>query len=183
MWRGGWTVQVRVLGVALDAAEQNVILLKPIDDADMSGRILPVWIGMQEATSILIAVEGNQAPRPLAHDVMVSILDTLGATVTRVDVARVDGGTYYAEITMRTAEGVRTVDARPSDAIALASRVGAPIWVDDSVMAIAGILDTVSGDGLTDDALTDPGAAVGVDDEIDAFRRFLDDVEPDDFEL
>lgn len=172
-----------MLGVALDAAEQNVILLKPIDDADTSGRVLPVWIGMQEATSILIAVEGNHAPRPLAHDVMVSILDTLGATVARVDVARVDGGTYYAEITMRTADGVRTIDARPSDAIALASRVGAPIWVDDSVMAVAGIADTISDDAMTDDAMTDADPAASVDDEMDAFRRFLDDVEPDDFEL
>jgi bifunctional DNase/RNase len=165
-------VQVRVLGVALDAAEQNVILLKPIDDAESTGRILPVWIGMQEATSILIAVEGTQAPRPLAHDLMVSLLEALDATVTRVEVTRIDGGTYYAEVTLQTPRGVRIVDARPSDAIALASRTDAPIWVADRVMAVAGIADTLS---ETD------GEAVA-DEEVAEFRRFLDDVDPEDFQ-
>ena len=165
-------VQVRVLGVALDAAEQNVILLKPIDDDEARGRILPVWIGMQEATSILIAVEGNRAPRPLAHDLMVSLLDTLGGTITRVEVTRITEGTYYAEITVQTPNGVRVVDARPSDAIALASRADAPIWVADKVMEVAGIPDTIS----------DTEGETVADEEVEEFRRFLDDVDPDDFQ-
>lgn len=165
-------VQVRVLGVALDAAEQNVILLKPIDEDEATGRILPVWIGMQEATSILIAVEGTRAPRPLAHDLMVSLLDTLGGTVTRVDVTRITDGTYYAEITVQTPRGVRIVDARPSDAIALASRADASIWVADTVMEVAGIPDTIS----------DTDGQTAPDDEVEEFRRFLDEVDPEDFQ-
>jgi bifunctional DNase/RNase len=172
-------VQVRVLGVALDAAEQNVILLKPVDDAATTGRILPVWIGAQEATSILIAVQGNVVPRPLAHDLMVSLLETLGGTVTRVEVTRITDGTYFAEVTVQTPNGIRIVDARPSDAIALASRTNAPIWVADAVMAVAGIDDTIADADADADA---DGVAEVADEEVEEFRRFLDDVDPDDFQ-
>jgi uncharacterized protein len=166
-------VQVRVAGVALDSAQQHVILLKPVDTS--SDTVLPVWIGAQEATSILVAVQGVTPPRPLAHDLMLSMLEALEGTVERVEVTRVDGGTFFAEVTVFTPHGVRILDARPSDAIALASRAGAPIWVDDDVLDEAGVDD----------------ASVVVDDEdddrpeeekVDEFRRFLDDVEPEDFD-
>src|SRR5690349_1471057 len=87
---GGDMVQVRVAGVALDATQQHVILLKPIDELPGSGQILPIWIGQQEATSILVAIEGAEVPRPLAHDLMRSMIETLGAEVTRVEVSRID---------------------------------------------------------------------------------------------
>ncbi|HET6301181.1 bifunctional nuclease family protein [Microbacterium sp.] len=160
-------VQVRVAGVALDAARQHVILLKPIDELPGSGQILPIWIGQQEATSILIAVEGAPVPRPLAHDLMRSLLDTLDAKVTRVEVSRIDDGTFYADITLESPAGERVVDARPSDAIALASRVGAPIWVADEVIEEAGV----------DDFMPEEDAS----ERLDEFKRFLDDVEPEDF--
>ncbi|HWL77977.1 bifunctional nuclease family protein [Microbacterium sp.] len=160
-------VQVRVAGVALDAARQHVILLKPIDELPGSGQVLPIWIGQQEATSILIAVEGAPVPRPLAHDLMRSLLDALDAKVTRVEVSRIDDGTFYADITLETPAGERVVDARPSDAIALASRVGAPIWVADEVIEEAGV----------DDFMPEEDAS----ERLDEFKRFLDDVEPEDF--
>ncbi|NYE19384.1 bifunctional nuclease family protein [Microbacterium immunditiarum] len=160
-------VQVRVAGVALDAARQHVILLKPIDDLPGAGQILPIWIGQQEATSILIAVEGAPVPRPLAHDLMRAMLDTLDAKVTRVEVSRIDDGTFYADITLQSPAGERVVDARPSDAIALASRVGAPIWVADDVIEEAGV----------DDFMPEEDAS----DRLDEFKKFLDDVEPEDF--
>ncbi len=160
-------VQVRVAGVALDAARQHVILLKPIDELPGSGQILPIWIGQQEATSILIAVEGAPVPRPLAHDLMRSLLDTLDAKVTRVEVSRIDDGTFYADITLESPAGERVVDARPSDAIALASRVGAPIWVADDVIEEAGVADFMPEEDASD--------------RLDEFKKFLDDVEPEDF--
>ncbi len=135
-------VQVRVLGVALDPAQQHVILLKPVDA--LSDRVLPVWIGAQEATSILVAIEGVTPPRPLAHDLMIRLIDATDASIDRVEVTRIDDGTFYAEVTVTALTGSRVVDARPSDAIALASRAGAPIFVADDVLAEAGIPDTVS---------------------------------------
>ncbi|WP_159500867.1 bifunctional nuclease family protein [Microbacterium sp. 18062] len=175
-------VRVRILGVALDAAEQHVILLKPLGEPEGSGRILPVWIGAQEATSILVAVEGAEPPRPLAHDLMVSLLQSLEGTVTRVEVTRIEDGTYYAEITLVTPRGVRTIDARPSDAIALASRTGSTIWVADDVLERAGILDTISDRDVLGDDDADAEREGDAEEEVEEFRRFLDDVDPEDFQ-
>jgi bifunctional DNase/RNase len=160
-------LQVRVAAVARDASGQHVIVLKPLDAAAGTGAVVPIWIGTQEATSILVAIEGVQTPRPLTHDLLREVLSALHAEVTRVEVTRIDEGTFYAEITLVADGAVHTIDARPSDAVALASRVGAPIWVADEVFADAGIPDTLT---ETDDEAT-----------LTAFTRFLDDVEPDDF--
>ncbi len=168
-------VQVRVGGIALDQAGQHVILLKPVDALPGEGRILPIWIGAQEATSILIAIEGADTPRPLAHDLMRAMLAELGATVDRVEVTRIDDGTFYAEITLDFEEAIRIIDARPSDAVALASRVGAPIFVADDVLAAAGVTDV-----LIEGA--DPDATVeAAEENLEEFKRFLEDVDPDDF--
>lgn len=162
-------VPVRVLGVALDSAQQHVILLAPL--ADSSGTVLPVWIGPQEAMSILVATEGAVTPRPLSHDLMVVMLRGLSASVDRAEITRLVEGTFYAEIHLNTPTGPFAIDARPSDAIALAARTDAPIAVAEAVLAAAGV----------------PEGAVefdarGDDDRVEEFRRFLDDVDPDDFQ-
>jgi bifunctional DNase/RNase len=160
-------VEARIAGVALDSSGQHVILLSPIG-ADDASRVLPIWIGEQEASSILVAVEGVETPRPLAHDLMKSMLETMDARVQRVDVVRLDGGTFYAEITIQTARGIRTIDARPSDSIALAARTGAPIGVAREVLDEAGV----------------PATAVGLEDDessVKEFQEFLDTVDPEDF--
>lgn len=164
-------VQVRVIGVALDPAQQHVVLLKPVDDGRGEGQVLPVWIGAQEAMSILVAVERASVPRPLAHDLMTAMLREVEASVERVEVTRVEDGTYYAEITLATPGGVRVLDARPSDAVALASRVDAPMFVADDVLAEAGVPDEAV------EVLPGPE-----DDRVAEFRRFLDDVDPEDFQ-
>ncbi|CAN5455882.1 bifunctional nuclease family protein [soil metagenome] len=173
-------ILVRVAGVALDPTGQHVILLKPVGGSPGEGRLLPIWIGAQEATSILVAIEGADVPRPLAHDLMRSLLDSVGATVTAVAVTRIDEGTFYAEVTLATTLGERVVDARPSDAVALASRVDAPIWVSEEVMQDAGVLDTVTvGDDRDDEVDIVPDEVAR--ERLDEFKRFLDDVDPDDF--
>ncbi|MEX0153371.1 bifunctional nuclease family protein [Microbacterium sp. LMI1-1-1.1] len=164
-------VQVRVVGVALDPSQQHVILLKPVHDEPGEGRVLPVWIGAQEAMSILVAVEGTEVPRPLAHDLMTALLREVGTTVERVDVTRIAQSTFYAEITIATPGGIRVLDSRPSDAIALASRVKADIFVADDVMAEAGVPDEAVQVEEGDD-----------EERVEEFRRFLDDVDPEDFE-
>ena len=162
-------VQVRVLGVALDSAMQHIVLLKPILEEPDEGRVLPIWVGSQEATSIAIGIEGEQAPRPLSHDLMKTLLDTVGASVERVDVTRIDDGTFYAAITLSTPAGRTVLDARPSDSVALAVRVDAPIWVADEVIDEAGIAA-----GMVE---------LGGDEEkLDEFKRFLEDVDPEDFQ-
>ena len=162
-------VQVRVLGVALDAAQQHIVLLKPLLDDPDAQRVLPIWIGAQEATSIVIAVAGEQAPRPLSHDLMITLLDNLQAQVVRVEVTRIEEGTFYAEITLSTPSGPRVIDARPSDAIALAVRADAPIFVADEVLDDAGIPAEMA--DLRDD-----------EEKLDEFKHFLDEVDPEDFQ-
>lgn len=160
-------VQVRVAGVALDSSGQHVILLKPITELPGAGNILPIWIGAQEATSILVAVENAATPRPLAHDLMRQMLETLGAEVTQVEVTRIDDGTFYADVTLDSGGTVYTVDARPSDAVALASRTGSPIFVADEVLEEAG----------TPDMLADEDE----EERLEEFKDFIEHVDPEDF--
>lgn len=161
-------MQVRIAGVALDASGQHVLLLKPVDQLPGDGMVLPIWIGQLEATSILVAVEQAAVPRPLAHDLMRTMIEALGAEVSRVEITRIDDGTFYAEITLLADGRSLTIDARPSDAVALASRSGCGLWVDQAVMDEAGVPDV----------LTETDAS----ESLDEFKKFLDDVEPEDFE-
>lgn len=165
--------EVRVIGVAIDSAGQRVILLKPSDAPAGEGKILPIWIGDQEATSILVAIEGVQMPRPLAHDLMRAVIDALGARVERVEITSIEDGTFYAVAYLLAADGEsHVVDARPSDAIALASRNGAPIHVADAVLEQAGIVDAVTGE---------EEGAPNEEQRLEEFRQFLDTVDPEDF--
>lgn len=164
-------VQVRVVALAVDSRSLPVVLLKPILDEPGSGNILPIWIGTQEATSILIATEGATARRPLTHDLMKSLLEAVQADLERVDITRIEEGTFYAEMTLQTRDGRLMLDARPSDAIALAARVDAPIWVSDDLLETAGVPDE-----------TEVPPSPGVESELDEFKRFLDDVDPEDFQ-
>jgi len=164
-------VQVRVVALAVDSRSLPVVLLKPILDEPGSGNILPIWIGTQEATSILIATEGATARRPLTHDLMKSLLEAVQADLERVDITRIEEGTFYAEMTLQTRDGRLILDARPSDAIALAARVDAPIWVSDDLLETAGVPDA-----------TEVPPSPGVESELDEFKRFLDEVDPEDFQ-
>ena len=164
-------VQVRVLGVALDQSGQHIILLKPLGEEDGRGRVLPIWIGAQEATSILIAVQGEQPPRPLSHDLMKLLLEAVGSQIERVDITRIEDGTFYAELSISTPTGPYTIDARPSDSVALASRTGAPLFVADEVLEEAGIPAE----------MVEPHEE-SEEEKLEEFKKFLDDVDPEDFQ-
>jgi bifunctional DNase/RNase len=161
--------QVRIASLALDPrSNQPVVLLKPLEEEAGSGRLLPIWIGHPEATAILLALEGVETPRPMTHDLLLSLVRTLDNYVERVEITRVDEGTFYAAVILRGEESTRIVDARPSDSIALAIRAGAPIYVADEVMDEAAVPD-------------ESVAAVDEEEELNAFRNFLDHVDPADF--
>lgn len=168
----GDMIRVRVVGVALDPAQQHVILLKPVDTSLGRDLVLPVWIGGQEAMSILVAIEGTGSPRPLTHDLTTTMLGELSASVERVEVTHLDAGTFHARVHLHTPVGPRTFDARPSDAIALAARSGGSIWVAEAVFDEAGVPDEAVEIQPADDD----------DDRVEEFRRFLDVVDPDDFQ-
>jgi bifunctional DNase/RNase len=151
---------MKVRRVALDQQNNPVVLLVDEDETVA----LPIWIGQAEAMAIAMRLQNVQPPRPMTHDLLYSIVKQLEATVTRVVVCDVRDATYFAEIHLSRNDTGLVIDSRPSDAIALALRTEAPIFVEDKV-AVQGIALRKGGDDL------DP----------QEFRKFLERVKPDDF--
>lgn len=148
-----------VVGVRVDMpSNQPLVLLRE----SHGERYLPIWIGAVEATAIAFAQQGVVPPRPLTHDLMKELLDALERPVQQVRITDLRDGVFYAVLDL--GEGVE-VSARPSDAIALAMRTGAPIFGEAEVLEQAGILVPEEDE-----------------DEVEAFREFLDNVSPEDFE-
>lgn len=161
-------IAVRIASLAVDSRGQPVVILKPVDEEPGEGKLLPIWIGVPEATAIVLAVEGSAPPRPLVYDLMTRLLGAVEARVEEVEVTKLEEGTFYAEIRLRAARGRHIIDARPSDSIALAVRVGAPIYVAEAVLAEAGIPDESTGEADEES-------------QVAAFSEFLDTVDPEDF--
>lgn len=123
---------VYVESLALDErTDTPVVLLKERNGA---GRELPIWIGMNEARSIAMALEDVALPRPNTHDLIKNLLDGIDGSVLDVVITELRGHTYYAEIRVRLNGRVATIDSRPSDAIAVAIRTGAPVFASDGVL-------------------------------------------------
>jgi len=114
---------------------QRVVILKVKED----DQYLPIWIGPSEADSIALKLQDVDVPRPLTHDLMSSLISTLGASVSRIVVTDLDQDTFFAKIMIEHTDSTIEIDARPSDAIALAVRTDAPIFADDSVIEKAGV--------------------------------------------
>lgn len=114
---------------------QRVVILRVKE----SNRYLPIWIGPAEADSIAYKLQEVDVPRPLTHDLLMSVISTLGATVTRIVVSELNDDTFYAKIILQANGTTLEVDSRPSDAIALAVRTEAPIFADDTVVEKAGV--------------------------------------------
>ncbi len=131
-------VPVRVKGVYIAESEGNnpapVVLLE-----DEMGRIVPIFVGLSEAISIHHALSGELAPRPMTHDLFISVLECLSASITNVLIDDLDGGIYYARLTIRSEGRQNEIDARPSDCLALALRAKAPIEVQERVVVDASI--------------------------------------------
>ena len=131
-------IPVRVKGVYIAESEGSnptpVVLLE-----DEMGRIVPIFVGLSEAISIHHALSGELAPRPMTHDLFISVLESLSASITNVLIDDLEGGIYYARLTIRTNSRQNEVDARPSDCLALALRAKAPIEIRERVVADASI--------------------------------------------
>jgi bifunctional DNase/RNase len=124
-------VEMRVRGLALDpVSNMPIILLRDEDDK----RSLPIWVGIFEANAIALELEKISTPRPMTHDLIKNILDSVEAKVDKIVVNDLRDNTFFAMIHLRLGEEEITVDSRPSDAIALALRVGAPIFVEEDVV-------------------------------------------------
>ncbi len=123
--------KMRIAGIAMDPASNTPIILLKSDEDD---QVVPIWIGLLEATSIASAMKNIQFDRPMTHDLFKNFADRMKISVTRIEVSDIKDNTYYALIHFVSPEGSFTMDARPSDAIAIALRYDAPVFVDDQVI-------------------------------------------------
>ncbi|GAA4673451.1 bifunctional nuclease family protein [Gordonia humi] len=160
--------EMRIVGIRVEPPQnQPVLLLREVTGS----RYLPIWIGQSEAASIALEQRGVEPPRPLTHDLIGHILQAFDRSLVEVRIVDMREGTFYAEMVF---DGDVVVEARPSDAIAVAMRAGAPITAVDEVLDDAGLLIPEE-----DESAVDDGEAS--EDEVEAFREFLDQISPEDF--
>ena len=153
-----------IYGVSFDVVgKQPIVLLKTSD----GNRYLPIWIGHSEAAAILMKLQGATTPRPMTHDLVTDMLAQLDAQVVRITVTELRDSTFYAQITVQQDGSEIDVDSRPSDAIALAIRADAPIFVADRV--------------IEESAIEFEGEEVNEEEIVSEFKQFLENVTPDEF--
>jgi hypothetical protein len=156
-------------------SQHRVVVLKETD----SDRYLPIWIGPFEADAITIQLQGVQVARPLTHDLLKSVIDQMGATISHVMVSELKNDTFYARIVMDIDGDSMEIDSRPSDAIALAVRVNAPLFVAEEVMEMASITPE---QGLDEEELEGETEPISAEEEeqLAIFRDFIDELDLDD---
>src|SRR5947209_6908422 len=176
------TGRVRIIkDLDLDVSGRDVVIVEDIVDtgltltyllgelrlreAEGEHRVLPIFIGAVEATAIAFALQGVVTQRPMTHDLMRDLLMELGIGVERIVITELRDGTFYAEIEMASNGSRHTVSSRPSDAIALAARLGTPIFANEAVLDEAAVV-------VSDDE---------DEEEVEKFREFLEGVNPEDF--
>lgn len=131
--------EVEVWGLALDPFNQTPIVV--LRNKENPQEVLPIWIGHPEASGIFMVLQNMEFERPLTYELINSLLKALGGKVEKVEISDIKDGTYYATIYLQTPTGkIKEVDARPSDAINIALRVGAPIYVAEHVMNQAKVI-------------------------------------------
>ncbi len=160
-------IPVTVAGVRMEMPSNTPIVLL---NETAGSRYLPIWIGAVEATAIAYAQQGVTPPRPMTHDLIVDLLKKFGVELTGVRITALTDGVFFAFLDLTTTGGqIHELSARPSDAIALALRVGATITVAPDVLDTAGVEIPTEAEGEPED-------------QVEAFREFLEGVSPEDFE-
>lgn len=134
-------IEMNVKGLMVDPITNMPIVILKDSDGE---KVLPIWVGVFEANAIALQIENVQTPRPMTHDLLKNVIDDMQARVDQVVISDVTENTYYAVLHLTTPSGPAVVDARPSDAIALALRSRAPIMVDPKVLEQARSVDIAS---------------------------------------
>lgn len=167
-------IEVKIDSIRVSLMSQHrVVVLKDTD----SDRYLPIWIGPFEADAITLQLQGVQVARPLTHDLLKSLIDEMGATVSHIIVTELKNDTFFAHIIMDVDGKSIEIDSRPSDAIALAVRVSAPLFVAESVMEEASIVPETD---LEEMGVDDTPVSEEEQEGLAAFRDFIDELDLDD---
>jgi bifunctional DNase/RNase len=158
---------MELLGVRLELPNNTPVVL--LREQDGERRVLPIYIGPEEARAIALALEGVTTPRPMTHDLLRDVLDATEAQVVSITVTELRDQTFYAEIELSAGGKTVHVSSRPSDAVALAVRVDVPIFAAEQVLAEAAM------------PAAEEGEEVEQEEIVDQFRQFIDEVNPEDF--
>jgi len=168
-------IEVKIAGIQISLMSQHrVVLLKELD----SERYLPIWIGPYEAEAINIRLQEVEIARPLTHDLLKNTIEAMGGVIQHIVVCDLHDDTFYARIIIDVNGDQMDIDARPSDAMNLAVRADAPIYVAEEVMAEAGI--------VPEKDIAEEGAeakAEGEEEDRSAFDDFLDNLDIDDLPI
>jgi bifunctional DNase/RNase len=159
--------EVELAALAVEASSGAPLVV--LREQDEPHRLLTLFIGVPEAAAIAFGVSGETPPRPLTHDLTAALVESLGGHLDAVEVTELRDGSYVAALAVRGPAGEHRLDTRPSDGIALAVRLGAPMFVAEAVLDEAGTLPEAE---IDEDA---------IDAAVDEFRSFLDDVDPAEF--
>jgi bifunctional DNase/RNase len=172
-------MKVTIQNVGIDPKSyQPIVLLKE----DASERYLPIWIGSLEANAIIIKLQGANLPRPLSHDLLLSVIGALGASIESIIINDLKNDTFYSRILLNTAEGQIAVDSRPSDALALAIRAEVPIFVEDMILDEAGIfIDAETGKVVPQQMSEEANVSEEELKQLSAFTDFVDTLDMDNF--
>jgi uncharacterized protein len=157
---------MELIGVRVEIPANTPMVL--LQEQDGEHRLLPIYIGSPEAASIHYALEGIDPPRPLTHDLFVSVIGQLGASLSKVVVTEVRDHTYYAELHLLVGDDEQIISSRPSDAIALAVRCEAPLFAESALLDVVG-------------QKPEPEPEEEAEEIIDEFKDFIESVSPDDF--
>ncbi len=156
--------EMHVMGIAIDTRTGSPIVV--LQDEE-NCRALPIWIGSAEASAIIRVIENIKVQRPMTHDLIINMIEDLGYEVNRVEIHDVEKETFFSDIVLTNKDGEeKFIDSRPSDAIAVAIRVNAPIYVSPSVLADGSISCNSQKD----------------EQEAQEFKEFIKDIKPSDFE-
>lgn len=157
-------IEMKVMGIALDTRTGSpIVVLHDLENR----KALPIWIGSAEASSIIRKIENLSVSRPMTHDLIINIIEQVGYTLEKIEINDVEKDTYYATMFLNNGEGkIIEIDSRPSDAIAVAIRVDAPIFVTANV---------ISNGSVSTDTAKD-------EEEAQEFKKFVQSIKPSDFE-
>ena len=166
---GGALLQVRVAHLGLDRTTNTPVVILQENDGQ---RVLPIWIGPAEASAIAMELAGVKFSRPLTHDLLKQVIVGLGAELRKVIITQVKDNTYFAELHIYRGDTIIQIDARPSDSIALALRLKAPILTSETLLELTSV-DTSEG------AIQPGGGGSPLD--ADTLKSYLQNLDPEDF--
>jgi len=148
--------------------EKSVVVLRPFMETGPNPRVLPIYIGVNEALALGMAVEGRHSERPQTHDLTMNIIESLGGEVLRVIIDRVEGLTFFSRVVIQKGDRTIDIDARPSDALVLAIKADVPVYVEPPVFVAAAVAFNAHRDDLQER-------------EFEAFQEYINNIDPDDF--